>query len=118
MTSARMSDNLKEINAFQRSFGSNRCILDVVFLLDGSRQVETNGVGNFQREINFVKKAANYLPLSRNDVHIGVGLLGNKEIHLQDVNVKDDVKSGVQGEGKARERDCVDDILTLFSRRL
>ena len=77
MTSARMSDSSTEINAFQRSLAANQCILDVIFLLDGSRQVETNGVGNFQREINFVKDAAKYLPLSRNDVHIGVGLLGN-----------------------------------------
>jgi hypothetical protein len=77
MTRARFSDSFKEINAFQRSFGRKQCILDVVFLLDGSRQVETNGEGNFQREISFVKKAAKYLPLSRNDVHIGVGLLGN-----------------------------------------
>ena len=77
MTSARMSEGLKEVNAFQRDSLPNQCILDVVFLLDGSRQVETNGGGNFQREINFVKKAAKYLPLSRNDVHIGVGLLGS-----------------------------------------
>ena len=76
-TRAKMRDSLTEINAIQRSLIRDQCIIDLVFLLDGSRQVETNGAGNFQREINFVKKAAKYLPLSRNNVHIGVGLLGN-----------------------------------------
>ncbi|CAB3996086.1 partial [Paramuricea clavata] len=86
MTSARFSDSFKEINAFQRTFGRKQCILDVVFLLDGSRQVETNGEGNFQREISFVKKAAKYLPLSRNDVHIGVGVLGDSNVMVFPMN--------------------------------
>ena len=43
-------------------------------------------MGNFQREINFVKKAANYLPLSRNDVHIGVGLLGDSNVMVFAMN--------------------------------
>ncbi|XP_046858972.1 uncharacterized protein LOC124452464 isoform X4 [Xenia sp. Carnegie-2017] len=77
---------LEEMNAFQKSAGSNQCILDVVFLLDGSIQVERNGVGNFQREVNFVKKATHYLPLSRNDVHIGVGLLGDADVVIFPMN--------------------------------
>lgn len=86
MTSPKFRDRTQQINAFQRSFGTNQCLLDVVFLLDGSRQVETNEAGNFQREINFVKKAAKYLPLSRNDVHIGVGLLGNANVMVFPAN--------------------------------
>lgn len=74
---AKIRDTSTEINLIQRGLERKQCIIDLVFLLDGSRQVETNGAGNFQRQINFVKKAAYYLPLSRNDVHIGVGLLGN-----------------------------------------
>lgn len=76
MRNAKVRDSSQEINGFQRSLGNNQCILDVVFLLDGSRQVETNEVGNFKREISFVKEAAKYLPLSRDYVHIGVGVLG------------------------------------------
>lgn len=70
----------------QTAFPPNQCILDVAFLLDGSRQVETNGEGNFQRQINFVKKATKFLPLSRDDVHIGAGLLGDSEVMVFPMN--------------------------------
>ena len=75
-----------ELTADQKHFKPNQCILDVAFLLDGSRQVETNGEGNFHRQIDFVKKAAKYLPVSRDDVHMGVGLLGDSDVMVFPMN--------------------------------
>ena len=67
-------------------FKPNQCIIDVAFLLDGSRQVETNGEGNFQRQLNFIKNAVQSLPLSPDDVHVGVGLLGNSDVMVFPIN--------------------------------
>lgn len=80
------SHHNEELFVRQKHFKPNQCILDVAFLLDGSRQVETNGEGNFQRQIDFVKKVAKYLPINRDDVHMGVGLLGDSDVMVFPMN--------------------------------
>ncbi|EDO35181.1 predicted protein, partial [Nematostella vectensis] len=52
--------------------------LDVVFLVDGSRSVERQGVGNFRRELSMIRDMSAGFIISRTNVRFGLVVYGTR----------------------------------------